>query len=255
MADPTITALAVRDAGGTTQNTATVVQGGNEFPAHVGYGWDGSTTLHPALVDSAGRQIVSGAAAAGSAVTGNPLLVGGSDGTNAQSLATDTHGVLKAPYTRLLQLSSTFTPSASYSTGNCFGGLFTFDASGTLGAAAQEVRISFAVMALLAASFGTPPAMTSFWFNANPSASTFTDASGAVLNTADKGKLQYSLAASALTAGLLGTGAQIYQMAGPATGQPVMTDAAGKLYMALTCGAGFTLTTPAVSEMFLSLLY
>ena len=36
----------------------------------------------------------AGAAANGSAVTGNPILVGGSDGTNARSLATDTSGRL-----------------------------------------------------------------------------------------------------------------------------------------------------------------
>lgn len=92
MADPTITVLAVRDAGGTTQNTATVVQGGNEFPAHVGYGWDGSTTLHPLLVDSAGRPLISGAAASGAALAGNPVLVGGSDGTDARSLLVDASG-------------------------------------------------------------------------------------------------------------------------------------------------------------------
>lgn len=46
----------------------------------------------PFLVDSAGRVISVGAAADGNAVTGAPHLVGGSDGTNAQTFLADTLG-------------------------------------------------------------------------------------------------------------------------------------------------------------------
>lgn len=52
----------------------------------------------PVLVDTAGRALVSGAAADGAAVAGNPVLVAGSDGTNAQTIRTDAAGdVLIAP--------------------------------------------------------------------------------------------------------------------------------------------------------------
>lgn len=44
------------------------------------------------LTDTSGRQQMVGAAADGAAVAGNPILVGGQDGTNAQSLLTDTSG-------------------------------------------------------------------------------------------------------------------------------------------------------------------
>jgi hypothetical protein len=42
--------------------------------------------------DASGRTVVVGAVAAGSAIAGNPVLVGGSDGTNARAIATDTSG-------------------------------------------------------------------------------------------------------------------------------------------------------------------
>lgn len=48
-------------------------------------GYDG-TNAQFILTDSGGRQIVAGAAASGSAVTGNPVLIGGSDGANAQTV-------------------------------------------------------------------------------------------------------------------------------------------------------------------------
>jgi hypothetical protein len=253
MADPTITALLVKDATGSTQNASTVSLSSNLYPAHVSYGWDGSSLLHPALVDSNGRQLVSGAAASGSAVAGNPVLVAGSDGTNARSLATDASGVLKAPFSRLLQLTSTFTPLASYATGNNFGGLFTFDASATIGAAAQEVRVAYLVMTLMAAAFVAANGMTSYWFNANPTSTTVTDGSNVTLNTADKSKVQYAVGVSASTPGQLGTTTQTFVVTNQVI--PMMTDAAGKLYMILICSGAQTITIPAVSEMLVSLLY
>jgi len=51
-----------------------------------------STSTLNLLGDSSGRVLIAGAAASGSAVAGNPVLVGGSDGTNARSFATDSGG-------------------------------------------------------------------------------------------------------------------------------------------------------------------
>lgn len=51
--------------------------------------YDSAAALfRPRLGDAAGRENVVGASAAGSAVAGNPLLMGASDGTNAQYLLT-----------------------------------------------------------------------------------------------------------------------------------------------------------------------
>ncbi len=59
-------------------------------PVLVG-GSDG-TDARTMLTDTSGRQQVVGAAAAGAAVAGNPVLVAGSDGTDARTLATDASG-------------------------------------------------------------------------------------------------------------------------------------------------------------------
>jgi len=57
----------------------------------LGAGYDG-TAVRKVLVDTGGRQIIVGAAAAGSAVAGNPVLAGGTDGTNARALLLDASG-------------------------------------------------------------------------------------------------------------------------------------------------------------------
>lgn len=56
-------------------------------------GQDG-TNVQSIFTDTTGRQVMVGAAADGAAVTGNPVLMAGQDGTNAQSLATDGYGAL-----------------------------------------------------------------------------------------------------------------------------------------------------------------
>jgi hypothetical protein len=56
-------------------------------------GSDGTNTRN-ILTDSSGRLAVTGAAADGAAVTGNPVLIGGTDGTNAQTIATNTNGAV-----------------------------------------------------------------------------------------------------------------------------------------------------------------
>ena len=59
---------------------------------------DNSRAVYPLVGDSAGRQFIAGAAASGAAVEGNPVLIGGSDGTNARTLATDASGLLKVTF-------------------------------------------------------------------------------------------------------------------------------------------------------------
>ena len=54
-------------------------------------GTDG-TNAQTISVDTSGRQLAVGAAADGVATAGNPVLIGGDDGTNAQNLNVDTSG-------------------------------------------------------------------------------------------------------------------------------------------------------------------
>ncbi len=54
-------------------------------------GSDGTNTRN-IVTDTSGRLLVSGAAADGAAVTGNPVLIAGQDGINTQSIFTDTTG-------------------------------------------------------------------------------------------------------------------------------------------------------------------
>jgi NAD(P)H-dependent FMN reductase len=54
-------------------------------------GQDG-TNVQSIFTDTTGRQVMVGAAADGAAFAGNPVLIAGQDGTNAQSIFTDTTG-------------------------------------------------------------------------------------------------------------------------------------------------------------------
>lgn len=62
-------------------------------PVRIG-GSDG-TNVQNIITDTTGRLKIVGAAADGTAVTGDPVLVAGQDGTNAQTLLTDTSGKLQ----------------------------------------------------------------------------------------------------------------------------------------------------------------
>jgi hypothetical protein len=77
-------------------------------PVRIG-GSDG-TNARDILTDTSGRQIIVGAGASGSAVTGNPVLIAGSDGTNARTLKTSSDGTL--------QVSSSTTKSSTSSLSN-----------------------------------------------------------------------------------------------------------------------------------------
>lgn len=66
-------------------------------PVRIG-GSDGTNT-QDIITDTSGRLLVSGAAADGTAVTGNPVLIGGQDGINTQSIATDGYGRVQVTIT------------------------------------------------------------------------------------------------------------------------------------------------------------
>ena len=70
-------------------------------------GSDG-TNVRATLLDTSGRHVVVGAAAAGAAFAGNPVLIAGNDGTNARTLFTDAAGRLQtAPTTKTTYSAAT----------------------------------------------------------------------------------------------------------------------------------------------------
>lgn len=93
-------AVTITDSTGTEKATpsnpltvAGTAAGGSAVsgnPVLVG-GSDG-TDARTLSTDTSGRPTVVGAAANGAAVAGNPVLVGGSDGTDARTIATDSSG-------------------------------------------------------------------------------------------------------------------------------------------------------------------
>lgn len=75
-----------------TQGTAADGAAAVGNPVQVG-GVDGSGNVQALAVDTTGRTVVVGAAADGAAASGNPVLVSGIDGSNnTQTIATDTSG-------------------------------------------------------------------------------------------------------------------------------------------------------------------
>ena len=67
-----------------------------------------STFPMPVSAAITGAVIVVGDAASGSAVAGNPVLVGGSDGTDARTIATDTGGQVKVLVENTVPVTGTF---------------------------------------------------------------------------------------------------------------------------------------------------
>lgn len=76
----------------------TTIRGGIAVPAGqpgiLGLGSDGTNTRY-ITVDSSGRTVIVGPQSNGSAVTGNPVLIGGSDGTNVRNIRTATDGTVR----------------------------------------------------------------------------------------------------------------------------------------------------------------
>lgn len=80
-------------------------------------------------------------------------------------------------------------------------------------------------------------------FNANPTASTFTDGNSAVLNTADTAKVVRFLSGNITSAGGVGGYAFVVQTISPA----ITADSNGQIYIGLVAGGTFTLTNPIAS--------
>lgn len=70
----------------TGSQVATLTSGGKEFQQAILV--DATTPTQGAAVDATGGLMVRGEAASGAAVAGNPVLIGGQDGTNAVTLKT-----------------------------------------------------------------------------------------------------------------------------------------------------------------------
>lgn len=75
-------------------------------------GSDYAGNLQFLKIDSSGRPFIQGAGASGSALAGNPILMAGSDGTNARSILTTTAGVQKIEQTYGIVPSSVWSTNA-----------------------------------------------------------------------------------------------------------------------------------------------
>jgi hypothetical protein len=107
-------------------------------PVRVG-GSDG-TNVRNILTDTSGRLIVGGAAAAGAAVAGNPVLMGASDGTNAQTLRSSTTTPAGTEQGLITRNIPSGTQAVSGTvTANAGTGNFNVIGTGTAGAAATGV--------------------------------------------------------------------------------------------------------------------
>lgn len=93
-ANPLVVSISGSGAAATqVEGTAADGAAATGNPVQIG-GVDGSGNAQAVLTDTSGRQQVVGAGAAGAAVAGNPVLVAGSDGTNALTLKTTNTGAL-----------------------------------------------------------------------------------------------------------------------------------------------------------------
>jgi hypothetical protein len=109
-------------------------------------GQDG-TNVQSMLTDTTGRQVIVGAAAAAAAVTGNPVLMGGSDGTNARAVLTGTDGRLSA---NLAQVAGATVATGNGTAAGALRVALPTDGTGVVGLAA-----GVAVIGSLAANQST----------------------------------------------------------------------------------------------------
>lgn len=106
----------------------------------------------PALVSSRVPVYATGGAASGAAVTGNPVLMGGSDGTNAQAIKTTTDGVVYVqPYP-----PPTVQVWKSYTTTTAAGGTAIWTPT-----SGKKIAITSIVIG----SYGTTAARLWLWFS------------------------------------------------------------------------------------------
>ena len=132
---------AVAITAGTGTNVDTRTEATNGDHRQVVVIGDPSVTNGVATVSTGGAltTLPTGAAANGAAVTGNPLLVAGSDGTNARSLSTDTSGrliVVPPDSSAAISIAANATSSGSI-TGLTGSGVAMVQLTGTFTATAQ----------------------------------------------------------------------------------------------------------------------
>lgn len=202
-------------------------------------GSDG-TNVRTLKTDAAGNLTVRGADSAGSSPTANGVRMAGTDtGGLIRALKTDTDGSMinYGGRTVFATTSSGAVSTLAYTAGANVGGLITINTglpAGTALSACHIVLGSNTVSAL-----GT---LSITLFDANPSGSTFTDASAQVIANADVAKVAASTAAPANTFGT--TGVTLWNYAN-AQCPRVVVGASGNLWLAVTAPAGaqFSATT------------
>jgi hypothetical protein len=152
------------------------------------------------------------------------------------------------PFTRGVTVTGTFTPGASYTTGNSMAGLLTV-ATGL--PAGQRVTIAQITVSFQTVGISGSGGLTPLVFNAAP-ATTFADATTPTLNAADAAKL-FRVGAGALSV-LNFTSSNLFSVAASPTGDTTV-DAGGNLYLVLILTNTLTTTTPGIATWAVALRY
>ncbi len=169
--------------------------------------------------------------------------------TNTTSLlkapATFAAGTVMSPYGRFAEITKTITPGTAYVVNQSIGGLQTIDVETALGVDMSNKWIQITSIEVVLQATAATAVSTPVIFNANPSASTVTDATLSNLNSADVGKLvAYTNTSASGGAVTFPNGAFWLNQYTSKNGMMVQCDADGKIYIVLMAGGTFTLTGP-----------
>lgn len=165
-------------------------------------------------------------------------------GSPLQAMADYVAGTTIHPYGNPKEIAGTLTPQATaYALAQSLGGLITVDIGAALGVsmANKWIRIYLVDIVLRADAAPTNQTIAPVLFNANPSASTFTDQTTSVLAAADVSKVVnwFSISASG-GSNVVGNAINWLTQWTTHNGLMIKCDANGCIYMALMLGGACT---------------
>jgi hypothetical protein len=153
-------------------------------------------------------------------------------------------GTIVLPYGKPYEAAGTVTPlTTAYAAAQAMGGLITIDIGAAVGSsmANEWIRV-FQISTILRANAApTSQTLAPVLFNANPSASTFTDQVTSSLASADYAKVVSWISGSASGgSAVVGNAVAWLQQWTSQNALMVQCDAEGKIYMALMAGGALT---------------
>lgn len=198
----------------------------------------GGSTGTPASTGTTVNLSYAATTMSSSSAAPDAVLSYGWNGTNTIPLKADSDGSMTTVGNRLSFISGSVgtTQTTAYSLGNNVGGLVTVATGLTAGTQISACRLIFASNQVTAVG-----SMYITMFDANPSASTFTDGSAQVIANADVTKVIASAQMTVNTGASTGLSVWIF-----AACPRLTVGASGNIWMALTAPAGlqFATTTP-----------